>query len=115
MRGLLLILLLLAAPLRAEEVVLGLSRDQVSISTNFDGSEVIIYGAIKREVPIPEGEPLQVIVTISGPLWTSFSTSRRILRRSTSRFFRTFAATPLPSLTKPSRMCSVPMYSWLNR
>ncbi|MEN8658538.1 MAG: TIGR02186 family protein, partial [Marivita sp.] len=67
MRGLLLILLLLAAPLRAEEVVLGLSRDQVSISTNFDGSEVIIYGAIKREVPIPEGEPLQVIVTISGP------------------------------------------------
>ncbi len=51
------------------------------------------------------------IVTISGPLWTSFSTSRRILRKSTSKFFSTFAATPLPSLTSPSRMCSVPMYS----
>ena len=51
------------------------------------------------------------IVTMSGPLWTSFSTSRRILRRSTSRFFNTFAATPLPSLMRPSRMCSVPMYS----
>src|SRR5688572_15112795 len=29
-------------------------------------------------------------------------------------FFRTLAATPLPSWIKPSRMCSVPMYSWLN-
>src|SRR5436305_6027617 len=55
------------------------------------------------------------IVTMSGPDWTIFSTSRRILRRSTSRFFRTLAATPEPSLTRPRRMCSVPMYSWLNR
>lgn len=67
MRWLLLILTLIAAPLRAEEVVLGLSQDQVSISTNFDGSEIIIYGAIKRETPIPQDQPLQVIVTVSGP------------------------------------------------
>src|SRR5262249_39975810 len=33
----------------------------------------------------------------------------------TSRFFSTLAATPLPSLIRPSRMCSVPMYSWLKR
>ena len=55
------------------------------------------------------------IVTMSGPLWTSFSTSRRILRRSTSRFLSTLAATPLPSLMRPSSTCSVPMYSWLKR
>ena len=68
MRWLLLLVLLLAAPLRAEEVVLGLSSDQVSISTNFDGSEILIYGAIKRETPIPADEPLQVVVAVSGPL-----------------------------------------------
>lgn len=68
MRWLLLVLTFLATPLRAEEVVLGLSRDQVSISTNFDGSEIILYGAIKREEPIAQEPPLQVIVTISGPL-----------------------------------------------
>lgn len=68
MRWWLLLLTLLAAPLRAEEVVLGLSQDQVSISTNFDGSEIILYGAIKRETPIIEDQPLEVIVTISGPL-----------------------------------------------
>ncbi len=68
MRWLLVFLFLIAAPLRAEEVVLGLSQDQVSISTNFDGSEIIIYGAIKRERPIPTDAPLQVIVSVSGPL-----------------------------------------------
>src|SRR5476651_193829 len=55
------------------------------------------------------------IVTMSGPACTIFSTSRRIFRRSMSRFFKTLAATPVPSLTKPSRMCSVPIYSWLKR
>ncbi len=37
------------------------------------------------------------------------------MRRSTSRFFSTLAATPLPSLTRPSSTCSVPIYSWLKR
>src|SRR5947209_9399345 len=55
------------------------------------------------------------MVTMSGPACTIFSTSMRILRRSISRFLRTLAATPVPSLTRPSRMCSVPMYSWLKR
>ncbi|MEM9576477.1 MAG: TIGR02186 family protein [Pseudomonadota bacterium] len=50
-----------------ETVVLGLSKDRVSITTNFDGSEILIFGAIKREDPIPAGDPLQVIVTVSGP------------------------------------------------
>ncbi|WP_439123144.1 TIGR02186 family protein [Marivita sp.] len=67
MRWLPLVLALMAVPLQAEEVVLGLSQDQVSISTNFDGSEIIMYGAIKREAPIPQSEPLQVVVAISGP------------------------------------------------
>ena len=31
-----------------EQIVAGISRD-IDITTNFDGSELIIYGAIKRE------------------------------------------------------------------
>ena len=50
MRTLLVICLALWATLApAEEIVLGLSSDQVSIDTNFDGSEILIFGAIKRE------------------------------------------------------------------
>lgn len=58
--------LLLAIPAKAEEIVLGLSRDEVSITATFDGSDILIFGAIKRDAPKPDGE-LGVIVTVSGP------------------------------------------------
>ena len=67
MRVLLLILALLSTPAAAEEVVLGLSRDEVAITTRFDGSEILIFGAIKREEPIPAGSELDVIITLAGP------------------------------------------------
>ena len=50
-----------------EAIVLGLNQSEVSISTNFNGSEIIIFGAVKREAPIPEGPELEVVVTVSGP------------------------------------------------
>lgn len=62
----LLVVLVIAVPAWAEEVVLGLSQDEVAITTSFNGSEILIFGAVKREAPIPEGE-LGVIVTIAGP------------------------------------------------
>lgn len=69
MRRLLIATLLFALPVQAaeEEVVLGLSQDRVAITANFDGSEILIFGAVKRETPIPDTEPLEVIVTVSGP------------------------------------------------
>ncbi len=68
MLRLLLVLLLIALPARAsEEVVLGLSQDEVAITANFDGSQILVFGAVKRETPIPEGPPLQVVVAVSGP------------------------------------------------
>ena len=50
-----------------ERIVAGLSQDDVDITTNFNGSEIIIYGAVKRERPLPAGDPLDVIVTVEGP------------------------------------------------
>lgn len=58
----------LALPVWAEEVVLGLSKDRVAITTSFDGSEILIFGAVKRESAIPDGPQLEVLVTVSGPL-----------------------------------------------
>jgi len=58
---------LLALPLRAEEVVADLSQSRVSITANFDGSEILIYGAVKRETPIPAENDLAVIITVEGP------------------------------------------------
>lgn len=50
-----------------EQVVLGLSQDRVAITATFDGSEILIFGAVKRETPIPPGPPLEVIVAVAGP------------------------------------------------
>ncbi|MGR3749879.1 TIGR02186 family protein [Paracoccus sp. R12_2] len=50
-----------------EQVVAGLSRNSVAITASFDGSEILIYGAIKRETPIPPGPPLEVVVTLEAP------------------------------------------------
>lgn len=66
MRLVLALLLTLALPAQAEEVVLGLSQDEVAISVDFDGSEILIYGAVKRETRI-NPTPLEVIVTVAGP------------------------------------------------
>ncbi|MGB5871220.1 MAG: TIGR02186 family protein, partial [Albidovulum sp.] len=45
----------LPAARAAEEVVAGLSQDRIQITANFDGSDLLIYGAVKRETAIPEG------------------------------------------------------------
>ena len=62
-----LISLCLLTAAHAEEVVLGLSSDKVEITTRFEGSEILIFGAVKREDSIPEGSELNVIVTVQGP------------------------------------------------
>ncbi len=50
-----------------ETVVAGLSKDSVGITASFDGSDILIYGAVKRETPIPDGTPLQIVVTVEAP------------------------------------------------
>lgn len=60
------LLFLWPALAQAEEVVLGLSRDKVAITTSFDGSEILIFGAVKREEPISK-DPLEVVITVAGP------------------------------------------------
>lgn len=66
MTRLIFLLVLWAVPAAAEEIVAGLSQDEVSITANFDGSEIIVFGAISRTAPLPEGE-LGVIVAVAGP------------------------------------------------
>ncbi len=55
-----------AMPATAETVVAGLSRDAINITANFEGSEILIFGAVSRTAPAPEGD-LEVIITIEGP------------------------------------------------
>ncbi|MGG7567750.1 TIGR02186 family protein [Rhodovulum sp. DZ06] len=58
-----------ADPLDAEgagrSIVAALSQNRVSITADFSGSQIFVFGAVKRTAP--SDEPLQVIVTIAGP------------------------------------------------
>jgi Putative transmembrane protein (Alph_Pro_TM). len=77
MRGLWLLVLILAAlPARAGEIVGALSQNRVSLTASFSGSEILIFGAIRRsadEVMIEEDdeargeEDYDVIIVIEGP------------------------------------------------
>ena len=60
-------LALATSPLHAERIVLGLSSDQVAITATFDGSDILIFGAVRRDTPIPPGSPLEVVITVAGP------------------------------------------------
>jgi len=62
------LLLALALPASAqdESIVAGLSQTSVSITTNYVGSEILIFGAVKRDAPMPDGR-LDVIVAVEGP------------------------------------------------
>lgn len=51
----------------AQEIVLGLSDDEVNITATFDGSDILIFGAVKRDTPDIGGE-LGIIIAVSGPL-----------------------------------------------
>ena len=66
-RALILLWAMAAPGLAQETIVSGLSQNRVSITADFDGSEILIYGAVKRDTPAPDGAPLEVIVTVEGP------------------------------------------------
>jgi uncharacterized protein (TIGR02186 family) len=67
MLRLIILFAMLAMPAKAEEIVLGLSRDEVAITATFEGSEILIFGAIKRDAPVDAEGDLGVIVTVAGP------------------------------------------------
>ncbi len=77
----LLLALVLAAPAAAQTVVTGISTDNIALTANFTGSEVLVFGAIRRDAPIPVGEAtIDIVVTLSGPPRTV------IVRRKERRF-----------------------------
>ena len=63
------LLALLGMPgLAQESVVTGTSTDRIALTARYDGSNVLVFGAIRRDAPIPSGAaPLDVIVTLTGP------------------------------------------------
>lgn len=63
-----LLLLILATPLRAGEIVGALSQNRVSLTANFSGTEILIFGAIRQDAArIEEDAPFDIIIVVEGP------------------------------------------------
>ncbi len=67
MRGMVLACALLASPVGAETIIAGLSQAEVSITADFAGEEILVFGAIRRDAPLPKDGPAEIIVTVEGP------------------------------------------------
>ena len=62
---------LLAAPLAAERLVTSVSNHRVLITSNFTGTEVVVFGTIEDdEKPIERPAGYDVVVTVRGPAQT---------------------------------------------
>ena len=95
-----------------ERIVTGLSQDAVSITTSFTGSEILIFGAIRRDAP-PQAGPVGIIVTVEGPsqqvtvrrkerlagIWIN-TQSLRIA--AAPDFYAVATSAPLPALLDPA-------------
>ena len=114
MLRLLSLLALLASPALAqqEEIVLGLSQNAVSITATFEGSDILVFGAIRRESPQPLGD-LGVIVTVAGPdvPTTVFRKERRfgiwvnvddVVIQSAPSFYAVATSAPLTKILRSS-------------
>ncbi len=63
------LMLAFAAPSAAREsFVTGLSTEEIALTANFSGSELFVFGAIRRDAPVPpDAGPLDIVITIKGP------------------------------------------------
>lgn len=75
------LLALATAGAAQETVVAGISTENIALTADFTGSEVLVFGAIRRDAPIPvDAAPLDIVITLSGP------PQNVIVRRKDRRF-----------------------------
>jgi uncharacterized protein (TIGR02186 family) len=66
-------LLLLAAPAGAEDIVSGLGQDVIEITSNYTGSDIVVFGTIERSQTL---EGRDIVIVVRGPA-TDITVRRR--------------------------------------
>jgi len=64
-RALLIGFLLAASPASAEQLVAGISQDLIQITSNYTGSDIVVFGAVEGEAA--DRTPRDVVVVVRGP------------------------------------------------
>ena len=56
-----------AGSARADDLVSGLSQDQIEITSNYTGTDLVVFGAIETRNTAINGTPRDVVVVVRGP------------------------------------------------
>jgi uncharacterized protein (TIGR02186 family) len=71
-RALLAILLLLATlaasvPARAERLIVSVSNHRVTVTPNYSGEELVLFGSVEKDANTPANRAYDLVVTVAGP------------------------------------------------
>jgi uncharacterized protein (TIGR02186 family) len=65
--GLALASLLAAQPARAEKLIVSVSNHRVTVTPNYSGEELVLFGSVEKDATTPPNRAYDLVVTISGP------------------------------------------------
>ena len=60
-------LLVAASGARADDLVSGLSQDQIQITSSYTGSDIVVFGAIQSSSPTTPAGERNIVVVVRGP------------------------------------------------
>ncbi len=56
-----------AGPARAEKLIVSVSYHRVTVTPNYSGEELVLFGSVEKEANTPANRNYDLVVTISGP------------------------------------------------
>src|SRR3954468_24870510 len=75
-----LLVLLLVSTARAERLIVSVSNHRVTVTPNYSGEELVLFGSMEKEATTPANRPYVLGVTVAGP------GADRVTRRKERRF-----------------------------
>src|SRR5215470_6939560 len=56
-----------AAPARAERLIVSVSNHRVTVTPNYSGEELVLFGSVEKDAATPAGRNYDLVVTVAGP------------------------------------------------
>ncbi|MFO1109538.1 MAG: TIGR02186 family protein [Bradyrhizobium sp.] len=59
--------LLITLPARAEKLIVSVSNHRVTVTPNYSGEELVLFGSVEKDAATPANRTYDLVVTVSGP------------------------------------------------
>jgi uncharacterized protein (TIGR02186 family) len=56
-----------ALPARAEKLIVSVSNHRVTVTPNYSGEELVLFGSVEKDANTPAGRTYDLVVTVAGP------------------------------------------------